>query len=123
MQNDGLQQYNHQNSNDINLSELTQIASCTTGATKSVIKTIVQLFEEQVSKVPDNIALVYENIQMSYQELNEKSNQLARYMRDNYALQNENLVALCLDRSCDMLIAILAVLKAGCAYVPIEPSY
>ncbi|MDQ5920366.1 MAG: hypothetical protein QG673_422, partial [Pseudomonadota bacterium] len=86
-------------------------------------KTIVQLFEEQVSKVPDNIALVYENIQMSYQELNEKSNRLARYMLDKYALQNENLVALCLDRSCDMLIAILAVLKAGCAYVPIEPSY
>ena len=92
-------------------------------------KTIHQLFEEQVARTPNNIALVFEDEQMSYQALNEKSNQLARYIREQYQLihdkpmQPDTLITLCLERGFDMIIAILAVLKAGGAYVPIDPEY
>ncbi|MDC0535984.1 condensation domain-containing protein, partial [Francisellaceae bacterium] len=92
-------------------------------------KTIHQLFEEQVEKTPNNIAVVYEETQLTYQELNEHSNQLARYIREQYNAQHsqelkpDTLIALCLDRSEQMIVAILAVLKAGGAYVPLDPSY
>ncbi|NQY10032.1 MAG: amino acid adenylation domain-containing protein [Flavobacteriales bacterium] len=92
-------------------------------------KTIQQLFEDAVSKDPYNTALVYENQSLSYHTLNEKSNQLARYIREEYLKKtNEELtpdtfVALFLDRSLEMIIGILAVLKAGGAYVPMDPSY
>jgi amino acid adenylation domain-containing protein/non-ribosomal peptide synthase protein (TIGR01720 family) len=86
-------------------------------------KTIHQLFEEQVEKTPDNIALVYEEVELTYRELNEKANQLAHYLVKNYGIKPDTLIALFLDRSEHMLIAILAVLKAGGAYIPIDPSY
>ncbi|MCV9934569.1 condensation domain-containing protein, partial [Flavobacterium sp. LS1R47] len=91
-------------------------------------KTIYQMFEEQVLKTPNAIALVYEGKELTYNELNEKSNQLARYIREQYqektqrALTPDTLIALCLDRSLEMVIGILAVLKAGGAYVPIDPT-
>ena len=88
-----------------------------------VDKTIHQLFEEQVVKTPDNIAIVYENTKLTYRELNTRSNQLAHYLRGNYQIQSDDLIALCVERSEYMLIAILAVLKSGGAYVPIDPSY
>lgn len=92
-------------------------------------KTICQLFEEQVKKTPDNIALVYEDKELTYKELNEKSNQLARYIRKQYkertkkTLESDTLIALCLDRSLEMIIGILGVLKAGGAYVPMDTEY
>jgi amino acid adenylation domain-containing protein len=92
-------------------------------------KTIHELFEEQVKKNPDNIALVYEEQQLTYHELNEKSNQLARYIQEYYkkltkeSLTPDTLIALFLDRSVEMIIGILAVLKSGGAYVPMDPSY
>jgi amino acid adenylation domain-containing protein len=92
-------------------------------------KTIYEIFQEQVRKAPDNIALVYEEQKLTYQELHEKSNQLARHLRDQYKkktkqdLAPDTLIALCLDKSLEMVVAILAVLKAGGAYVPIDPSY
>ena len=86
-------------------------------------KTIHALFEEQVERTPNNIALVYEETQLTYKELNEKANQLAHYIRKHYEIKPDTLIALCLDRSEHMLIAILAVLKAGGAYVPMDPSY
>ncbi len=92
-------------------------------------KTIHQLFEEQVKATPDRIALVYGQQQLTYKELNEKSNQLARHIRKQYeaktkqTLAPDTLIALCLDRSVEMLIGILAVLKAGGAYVPIDPTF
>ena len=92
-------------------------------------KTIYKLFEEQVAKTPDNIAVVFEERQLTYKELNEQSNQLARELRMQYqqqtleSLQPDTLIALCLDRSEQMIVAILAALKAGGAYVPLEPSY
>lgn len=86
-------------------------------------KTIHQLFEEQVERTPDNIALVYENVRLSYRELNNRSNQLAHYIKNKYSIQPDDLIALLLNRSEYMLIAILAVLKSGGAYVPIDPKY
>lgn len=92
-------------------------------------KTIHELFEEQARKTPNNIALVYEGQQLTYADLNNKSNQLARHIRAKYEqktkqpLQPDTLIVLCLERSLEMMIGILAVLKAGGAYVPIEPHY
>ncbi|WP_212004673.1 non-ribosomal peptide synthetase/type I polyketide synthase [Chitinophaga sp. HK235] len=92
-------------------------------------KTIHQLFEEQTAEHPDNIALVYQDQQLSYRALNEKSNQLARYIREQYRqrtgqeLKPDALIALCMDRGLEMVVSILAVLKAGGAYVPMDPSY
>ncbi len=92
--------------------------------------TIVDLFEAQVKKTPDNIALVFENQQLSYRELNEKSNQVANYLislktdADNYTQVTYNsLVGICVERSLEMVIGLLGVLKAGGAYVPLDPDY
>lgn len=86
-------------------------------------KTIHQLFEEQSAKTPDNIAVVYENVQLTYKDLNHRANQLANYLRATYAIKGDDLIALCLNRSHYLLIAILGVLKSGGAYVPIDPGY
>ena len=83
---------------------------------------IHQLVEAQVKRTPDTIALAFEDQQLSYQELNHRANQLAHYLR-SLGVGGETLVGLCLERSLDMVIAILAVLKAGAAYVPLDPSY
>lgn len=92
-------------------------------------KTIYQLFQEQVVKTPDNIAVVYEQQRLTYRELDEKSNQLAWYIRTQYqqrtkqTLKADTLIVLYLDRSLEMIIGILGVLKAGGAYVPMDPVY
>ncbi|SMD03617.1 non-ribosomal peptide synthase/polyketide synthase, partial [Chryseobacterium sp. YR221] len=94
-----------------------------TVSAESSDKTIHELFENQVSKTPDHIALVYQNVKLSYSELNNRANRLANYLIRTYDLQPDDLIPLCLERSEHMLIAILAVLKAGAAYVPMDPSY
>ncbi|CAL7959838.1 hypothetical protein GAMM_120015 [Gammaproteobacteria bacterium] len=86
-------------------------------------KTIHQLFEEQVLKTPNNIAVVYEDTKLTYQELNNKANQLANYLRQNYDIKPDDLIILCLDRNEHVLIGMLGILKSGGTYVPIEPSY
>ena len=86
-------------------------------------KTIHQLFEEQAQKTPNNIAVVYDNAKLTYQELNTKANQLAHYLLKKHTIRQEDLVILLLDRNEYVLIAILAVLKTGAAYVPIDPRY
>ena len=88
-------------------------------------KTIQQLFEEQVEKTPNHIALVFEGQKLTYRQLNEYSNQLAHFIQDKYQHQlNPNtLIGLCVDRSLDLIIGILGILKAGAAYVPIDPDY
>ena len=86
-------------------------------------KTIHKLFEEQVERTPDNIAVVYEETRLTYRQLNDRVNELANYLRQSHAIKPDTLIALCLDRSEHMLIAILGVLKAGGAYVPMDPSY
>ncbi|MEP6583183.1 MAG: amino acid adenylation domain-containing protein, partial [Ginsengibacter sp.] len=85
-------------------------------------KTIIDLFEEQAKKAPENVALVFEGKQVSYGELNERSNQLARYLKKK-GVKEEALVPLCIERSIEMIVGILGILKAGGAYVPIDPEY
>jgi len=81
-----------------------------------------QLFEDQVKRTPEAVAVEYEDERLNYHELNRRSNQLAHYLR-NLGVGPEVRVALCMERSLEMVISILAVLKAGGAYVPLDPSY
>ncbi|WP_143323894.1 non-ribosomal peptide synthetase, partial [Clostridium sp. BL-8] len=85
-------------------------------------KTIVDLFEEQVKKTPSNIAVVCGNNKLTYKELNEKSNALARVLRGK-GVEAETIVGIMIDKSLEMLIGIMGVLKAGGAYLPIDPEY
>lgn len=85
-------------------------------------RTVHELFEEQASRTPDNIAVVYKNVKLSYADLNKKANQLAHYLKENHAIKPDDIIALYLGRSEYMIIAILGVLKAGGAYVPIDIS-
>ncbi|TRX33014.1 amino acid adenylation domain-containing protein [Flavobacterium sp. ZT3R18] len=86
-------------------------------------KTIVDLFEEQVDKTPDNIAVLFEEIELTYYKLNELANQFGHYLRENYSIEPNDLIGIKLDRSELMIIAILGVLKSGGAYVPIDLNY
>ncbi|MEH2216410.1 MAG: amino acid adenylation domain-containing protein [Nostoc sp.] len=86
-------------------------------------KTLVDLFEQQVDKNPNNFALVFESQSLTYQQLNQKANQLAHYLIQNYQIQPDTLISLCVERSLEMIIGLLAILKTGGAYVPIDPNY
>jgi len=85
--------------------------------------TIVSLFEKAAIKFPENIALKVDDRSITYAELNEKSGQLARVLKEQYFVQPEDLVVLHTNRTEWMIVSILAVLKAGAAYVPIDPAY
>ena len=82
---------------------------------------IHQLFEEQVQKNPDAIAVVFEQQQLTYQQLNAKGNQLAHYLQ-NLGVKPETLVGICLERSIEIVVGLLGVLKAGGAYIPLDPK-
>jgi non-ribosomal peptide synthetase component F len=84
--------------------------------------TIQALFEEQVCKSGDNVAVFYENNILTYNQLNEFSNQLARLIRNTISVNESTLICICFDRSELSIVAILAVLKSGAAYVPIDPT-
>jgi len=79
-------------------------------------------FEAQVARAPNAIAVTCEGAALTYAELNARANQLAHYLRV-LGVQPEALVALCLERSLDLVVAILGVLKAGCAYLPLDLAY
>ncbi len=85
-------------------------------------KTIRQVFEEQVGKNPDHIAVVFEDQQLTYGELNSKANSLARVLR-NEGVQADSIVGIMVERSLEMIIGIMGILKAGGAYLPISPDY
>ncbi|MFZ5352311.1 MAG: amino acid adenylation domain-containing protein [Bacillota bacterium] len=85
-------------------------------------KTIHELFEEQVVRKPDAIAVIFEDRQLTYAELNSKSNRLARTLRNN-GVNADTIVGIMVNRSLEMIIALLAVLKSGGAYLPIDPDY
>ena len=85
-------------------------------------KCIHQLFEEQVEKTPDAVALVFEAQQLTYQELNHRANQLAHYLQ-NLGVGPEVPVGICMERSIDMIVGLLGILKASDAYVPLDPGY
>jgi amino acid adenylation domain-containing protein len=81
---------------------------------------IHHLFEEQAARTPENIAVVYEDQQLTYAQLNTRANQLAHHLQA-LGVGTETVVALCLERSLDMLVGLLGILKAGGAYLPLDP--
>src|SRR5260221_7730594 len=83
---------------------------------------IHELFEAQVARTPDAVAVVHEERQLSYSELNAQANQLAHHLRE-LGVRPDDLVAICVERSLAMVVGLLAVLKAGGAYVPLDPGY
>ncbi|WDD98092.1 non-ribosomal peptide synthetase [Thalassomonas actiniarum] len=84
---------------------------------------IHELFEQRVEKDPGATALILENQQLSYGELNSRANRLARYLIEQKGVKPDTLVGISLTRSFDMLVGILAIIKAGGAYVPLDASY
>ncbi len=84
--------------------------------------TIVQLFEQQVARTPDAVAIVSAGRGLTYRELDRRSNQLARHLQQ-FGVRRDTLVGIAVERSVEMMIGLLAILKAGGAYVPMDPSY
>ncbi|MBX9258921.1 non-ribosomal peptide synthase/polyketide synthase, partial [Desmonostoc muscorum CCALA 125] len=85
-------------------------------------KCIHQLFEEQVKRTPDAVAVVFQQQQLTYGELNSRANQLAHYLQ-SLGVSADVLVGICVERSIEMVVGLLGILKAGGAYVPLDPEY
>ena len=85
-------------------------------------QSIQELFEQQVADTPDATALIWEDRELTYNELNSRANQLAHYLRRR-GVGPDTRVGLCVERSPEMIIALLGILKAGGAYVPLDPAY
>ena len=83
---------------------------------------IHELFEEQVERTPDTVAVVYEDQSLTYARLNARANQLAHYLRRR-GIGPDQLVGICVERSVEMVVGLLGILKAGGAYVPLDPNY
>ncbi|MCT7952162.1 amino acid adenylation domain-containing protein [Ancylothrix sp. C2] len=84
-------------------------------------KCVHQLFEEQAERDPDSIAVVFENHKITYRQLNDRANKLAHHLQ-NLGVEPEIIVGICLERSLEMIVAMLGILKAGGAYLPIDPT-
>ncbi|NCR45500.1 MAG: amino acid adenylation domain-containing protein, partial [Microcystis aeruginosa SX13-01] len=87
-----------------------------------VDKCIHQLFEEQVERTPDTVAVIFEEQELTYNELNCRANQLAHYLQ-SLGVKPDELVGICVERSLEMIVGLLGILKAGGAYVPLDPDY
>ena len=85
-------------------------------------KCIHHVFEEQADHNPDKLALVYEDTTVSYRELNARANRLARLLQNKGVALNDN-VGICMNKSIDFVVSVLAILKAGATYVPIDDMY
>ena len=83
---------------------------------------IHELFEAQVKQTPDAVAVVFEDERLTYEELNQRANQLAHYLREQ-GVGPDVIVGLCIERSLEMIVGILGILKAGGAYLPLDPEY
>ncbi|WP_071189201.1 non-ribosomal peptide synthetase [Trichormus sp. NMC-1] len=122
----GIVLYPQQNISELSLlttSEQQQIFLTGNTHQISIPKTCIhQLFEAQVAKNPDAIAVVFEEKQLTYQELNQRANQLANYLQKQ-GVKPEILVGICLERSLELVVGVLGILKAGGAYLPIDPAY
>ena len=98
------------------------VASNATQATYPKEQCISQLFEAQVERSPEAVALLFDGQELTYRELNERANQLAHHLR-RLGVEPEVHVGLCVERSPEMVIGLLGILKAGGAYVPLDPAY
>ena len=85
-------------------------------------KTIVDLLENQAKESPNKIAVVFENQSLTYQELNERSNQLANYLIKNH-IKKGDVVAILLERSLELIVGLIGILKSGACYLPLDPDY
>jgi amino acid adenylation domain-containing protein len=85
-------------------------------------KCIHELFEAQVERTPEAVAVVFEDRRLTYAELNRRANQLAHRLR-KMGVQPDTLVGICVERSLEMVVGILGILKAGGAYLPLDPAY
>ncbi|WP_154618414.1 AMP-binding protein, partial [Pseudomonas syringae] len=85
-------------------------------------QTVHGLFEEQVQRTPDALAVLHGEQRLSYRELNERANRLAHYLRKQ-GVRPDSRVAICVERGIDMVVGLLAILKAGGGYVPLDPAY
>lgn len=83
---------------------------------------IHQLFEAQAKQTPGAVAVVFEGQSLTYEELNQRANQLAHYL-GRLGVQTGSFVGICIERSLDMVVGLLGILKAGAAYVPLDPDY
>src|ERR1700720_2535871 len=81
-----------------------------------------ELFEEQGRRTPDAVAVVFENQQLTYGELNCRANQLGHYLQ-GLGVGPEVLVGICVERSIEMIVGLLGILKSGGAYLPFDPAY
>jgi amino acid adenylation domain-containing protein len=80
------------------------------------------LFEQQVLRTPREIAVAYESEELTYEELNNRSNQMARYLRE-HGVGADDRVGICMNRSLGMIVGLMGILKAGAAYIPLDPAY
>jgi amino acid adenylation domain-containing protein/non-ribosomal peptide synthase protein (TIGR01720 family) len=85
-------------------------------------RSIPDLFESQVDKSPDTIAVEYKDQRLSYFELNQRANQVAHYLH-SIGVKRSDLVGLCVDRSLDSVVGIIGIIKCGAAYLPLDPEY
>jgi amino acid adenylation domain-containing protein len=83
---------------------------------------IHQLFEDQAQRTPDDVAVIFADRQLTYQELNVRANQFAHYLQ-SLGVKPESLVGISIERSLEMIIGLLGILKAGAAYIPLDPTY
>ena len=86
-------------------------------------QTIISLFRHQVAETPDNLAVVYHDVRLTYKEVDEKTDAIAALIQSKVESGKENVVSILIGRSEWMVLASLGVLKAGCAYQPLDPSY
>jgi amino acid adenylation domain-containing protein/non-ribosomal peptide synthase protein (TIGR01720 family) len=93
-----------------------------TGKESSRTKNVAQLFEEQAARTPRAIAVEFEGRQLTYAELNRRSNRLANYLR-GLGAKPETLIGICVERGLEMVVSVLGAVKAGAAYVPLDPAY
>ncbi len=84
-------------------------------------QTLISLFRQQVQKTPDNIALRYHDAEVTYAELEARTNALANHLIDQ-GIKTGEVIGICMDRSIEMITAILGILKTGCGYLPLDPS-
>ncbi|HMG74404.1 MAG TPA: amino acid adenylation domain-containing protein [Pyrinomonadaceae bacterium] len=85
-------------------------------------RALPRLFEDQVAKSADKVAVICEHERLTFGELNARANQLARHLRE-LGVDRESLVGICVDRSLEMAVGILGILKSGGAYLPLDPDY
>ncbi|HKY26781.1 MAG TPA: condensation domain-containing protein, partial [Pyrinomonadaceae bacterium] len=102
--------------------EVSQLRQWNSTAADNPRNTFSELLERQAAVAADAVAVVYGEEQLSYGELNRRANQLAHYLR-RHGVGPESLIGICMERSVEMLVAIVGTLKAGAAYVPLDPSY